>query len=71
MNDPLRQDVLDALGGLSEAFPHWRLGQMLANLAVSARGATPEAIWDVEDEELLDAIRRQLERRREQAGQPV
>jgi hypothetical protein len=42
----------------------WRLGQMIANLAVVAHGATGEAIWDVEDHELLAAIQRQLDNRR-------
>jgi hypothetical protein len=64
MTNSVRQDVLQALGELSEAFPEWRLGQMIANLAVVARGATGEAIWDVEDDELLAAIHRQLDNRR-------
>jgi hypothetical protein len=64
MISPERQDLLRALGELSEAFPEWRLGQMIANLAVVARGATSEAIWDVEDNELLAAIQRHLDRRR-------
>ena len=67
MIDPTRKDVLQALTELSAEFPDWRLGQMIANLAVVARGATVEAVWDVEDEELLDAIRQQLARRRESA----
>jgi hypothetical protein len=64
MTNPERQDLLRALGELSAAFPAWRFGQMIANLAVVARGATAESIWDVEDDELLAAIRSQLERRR-------
>jgi hypothetical protein len=64
MTNTPRQDVLQALGELSVEFPEWRLGQMIANLAVVARGATGEAIWDVEDEELLAAIHRQLDKRR-------
>jgi hypothetical protein len=68
MNNPVRQDVLNALAELSAAFPEWRFGQMIANLAVVARGATGEAIWDVEDEELLSAIHRQLDKRRERAA---
>ncbi len=68
MTNPVRQDVLLALAELSAAFPEWRLGQMIANLAVVARGATSEAIWDVEDEELLAAVHRQLDKRRERAS---
>jgi hypothetical protein len=64
MTNPERQELLRALAELSEAFPDWRFGQMIANLAVVARGATTEAIWDVEDDELLKAIKRQLSRRR-------
>ena len=63
MTHPERPDLLCALGELSAAFPEWRLGQMIANLAVVARGATTESIWDVEDDELLAAIHHQLERR--------
>jgi hypothetical protein len=71
MTDPLRQEVLQALGELSAEFPHWRLRQMIANLAVVARGATAEAVWDVEDEELLATIQRQLENRRSQTSSPA
>jgi hypothetical protein len=70
MINPVRQDTLQALAQLSAAFPEWRLGQMIANLAVVARGATGEAIWDVEDEELLAAIHRQLDKRLEWAPTP-
>jgi hypothetical protein len=64
MSTPVRNDILMALGELSEAFPELRFGQMIANLAVAARGATTEAIWDVEDDELLTAIVRLLDKRR-------
>jgi hypothetical protein len=37
------------------------VGQLIANLATLARGPTVEAIWDTEDEELLQAARHQLE----------
>ena len=63
MTNSERQALLRALEEMSEAFPDWRLGQTIANLAVVARGATTEAIWDVEDDELLTAIHRQLQRR--------
>ena len=64
MNDTTKYEILQAIGELSVEFPEWRLGQMIANLAVLARGATPEAIWDVEDEELLATIREQVEQHR-------
>ncbi len=65
MTSELRQQVLAALDDLSEAYPDWRFGQMLANLVTIARGPENESIWDMEDEELLAAIRWQLEQRRE------
>jgi hypothetical protein len=39
-------------------------GQLIANLATAAGGTKPEAIWDVEDEQLLAAARRIIERNR-------
>ncbi len=38
-----------------------RLGQLIANMATVTRGAVPGALWDMEDEELLGAIRWQLQ----------
>ncbi len=62
MPQPERHEWLRGLGELIAAFPDLRFGQMIANLAVDARGATTESIWDVEDDELLAVLRGQLER---------
>jgi hypothetical protein len=56
-----RIELLEVLAELSESCPEMRMGQLLANLATLARGAVPSAIWDAEDQELLDAARRQAE----------
>ncbi len=61
MTTATRGELLKVLGELSEACPEMRMGQLITNLATLARGATVEAIWDAEDEELLGAARRQLE----------
>ena len=53
----LKQDILRALSELIEHTPDIRFGQLIANLSVIARGPTPEAVWDMEDDELLDAIK--------------
>jgi hypothetical protein len=37
-----------------------RFGQLIANLAVVARGTETAAVWDMEDEELLAAVNWQL-----------
>lgn len=60
MIDPMRREVLRALEELSEACPDYRFGQMIANLAMLARGDANGAIWEMEDEELLAAARKHL-----------
>ncbi len=60
MIDGVRRDVLRALEELSETCPEYRFGQMIANLAVLARGDAEGALWDLEDEELLTAARKHL-----------
>jgi hypothetical protein len=37
-----------------------RLGQLIANMAVVARGTEPDAVWEMEDEELLVAVEWQI-----------
>jgi len=60
MTEPTRREILDALGRLSELAPDVRFGQLIANLSYLAVGPTNEAIWDMEDGQLLDAIRRHV-----------
>jgi len=55
-------ELVEALAELRILFPEWRVGQMIANLALAA--GRDGAIWDVEDEELLIAARRLIERNR-------
>lgn len=57
MTDPIREEILDSLARLGELAPEVRFGQLIANLSYIALGPTNEAIWDVEDEQLLEAIR--------------
>ena len=60
MNPEVRRELLRVLGDLGEYTPEVRFGQLLANLSYMARSFTAEAIWDVEDEELLAAARSHL-----------
>ncbi len=55
-----RIEILHLLERLSELAPDVRFGQLIANLSYLAVGPTNEAIWDMEDEELLEAIRQQI-----------
>jgi hypothetical protein len=57
-----RKELLTALSELGELFPDWRFGQLIANVATAARGPQVEGIWESEDEELLAAARRLVER---------
>ena len=52
-----RANLLAAIAELCQRYPDWRLGQLVANVA----GWADQEIWDVEDEQLLEAVRLHLE----------
>lgn len=52
-----RTDLLAALSRLGQLRPEWRLGQTLANLAMTAGRLDSGGVWDLEDEEALAAAR--------------
>jgi hypothetical protein len=54
---------------MSERYPEWRLGQLVANVTSWARQPTEPhdtGIWDVEEEELLAALERHVQQAKEQ-----
>lgn len=57
MSSQQRADLLAALTALCQRYPNWRFGQLVANVA----GWADQEIWDVEDEQLLEAARLHLE----------
>jgi hypothetical protein len=57
MSNPRRADLLAAIAQLCQRYPEWRSGQLVANVA----GWADQEIWDVEDEQLLDAVLLHLE----------
>ena len=61
MNVAVHDELMESLAELRRALPSMRLGQLIANMATVARGAVPGAIWEMEDDELLGAIRWQLQ----------
>jgi hypothetical protein len=61
VNATVHDELLVSLAELRRALPSMRLGQLIANMATVARGAIPGAIWEMEDDELLEAIRWQLQ----------
>ncbi len=50
-----REELLAALAELARLRPDWRLGQTLANLAVTAGRMEASGVWDLEDDEALAA----------------
>lgn len=57
MNDQQRVELLAAVEALSRRYPHWRLGQLVANVA----GWADQEIWDIEDQQLLTAAQSHLQ----------
>ena len=57
-------ELVEALSELRVLFSDWRLGQLISNLVTAAGGVDANAIWDMEDEKLLAAARRLIERNR-------
>jgi len=51
MNNQLRAELLAAIAELCQQYPDWRLGQLIASVA----GWADQGVWDVEDEQLLEA----------------
>ena len=64
MNASTSEELIQAMAELRAIFPDWRMGQLIANLATAAGGVDAGAVWDVEDEQLLVAARRLIERNR-------
>ena len=60
MIDPARREILQHLERISELAPEVRFGQLVANLVFLAAGPWNETLWDLEDDELLEAIRQHV-----------
>lgn len=69
--NPVREKVLQLLAQMSEQYPEWRLGQLVANVASWAREPTEPhdtGIWDVEDKEMLTALERHLKQAKQEVS---
>lgn len=64
-----RQEILDALQEMSRYYPDMRFGQMVSNIAFWAIGPKPESVWDVEDEQFLEALVKHLKEKRAEKSQ--
>jgi hypothetical protein len=70
MTESTRAEILTRLGRLSELAPDMRFGQLIANLAFMVAGPWDQTLWDLEDEQLLKAVR-QMESDLSQRGAGV
>jgi hypothetical protein len=59
--DHTRTELLAALTDLSRIRPEWRLGQTMANLAMTAGRLESSGVWDMEDIEALAAAKMLIE----------
>lgn len=70
MKDESADELLAAIAELRARYPHWRLGQLIANVADWAE----QSIWDIEDQSLRDAARthlRQLQNHESPTERPI
>ena len=51
-----RTDLLEAIAELSQRYPEWRFGQLIANVADWA----DQGVWDVENDQLFSAAKAHL-----------
>ena len=62
MSASATDELIGVLTELRCLFPNWRLGQLVANLVLAAGCDGDGGIWEVEDEQLLAAARRLIQR---------
>ncbi len=64
MKVSVNEELIEAISEVRVLFPDWRMGQLVANLAMAGGGSDAGDIWEIEDERLLDAARRLIEQNR-------
>jgi hypothetical protein len=57
-----KDELLEALHKLRARYPDWRLGQLVCNVTVWAKGTDKNAIWDLEDSEFIKAAKEHLQK---------
>lgn len=55
MIDP-PSELFEVLAELRRRYPNWRFGQLIANIA----GWADQGVWDIDDEQLVEAARLHL-----------
>jgi hypothetical protein len=64
-------DLFAALAEVRQVFPDWRFGQLIGNLVQAAGLDSDGALWEVEDDQLLAAARRLIERNQTRSELPA
>lgn len=57
---PSTEELVEAIRKMKEAYPDWRIGQLIANVAHWKLGPTTESVWDIEDLEFVEAVEEHL-----------
>lgn len=68
-SEQTRLDLFAALAPLSDIRPDWRMGQMIANLAMTAGRLDASGVWDLEDVEAWEAANTLIEQHAESQSQ--
>ncbi len=57
-----RVEVIEALERMWDKYPEMRIGQLVTNVAIFARGPEDpqESVWDIGNDEFLATIRKHL-----------
>jgi len=64
MNPETRDRILTALAALSREFPTVRFGQLVCNVTMMAAVGVTDNVYDIEDNDLLEAAENWLAQRR-------
>ena len=49
-------ELLEAIRKMKDAYPDWRIGQLVANVAHLKLGPSIDSVWDIEDSEFIEGV---------------
>lgn len=57
------QPLLDAIRRMKSEYPHWRIGQLIANVAGWKLGPDVQSVWDIEDDDFIKMVDEHLNKK--------
>ena len=57
-----KEGLMAAFEKIIDAHPDWRIGQMITNVALWARGPEVGGIWDMEDAEFVQTVNQHVDK---------